>query len=327
MKRLLIALVACTPAPATTSRPVTWVADTSSFHPHGVTAASSPADHYRDIADKIVTAAHVDRGAYAKLEELTDHIGNRISGSPALDHAIAWAVKTLEADGFPAHTEKAMVPHWVRGPEDGAIVQPIARPMRLIGLGGTVSTPKAGITAPVVVVHDWAELEAKRDAVKGAIVLYDVAMPPYSEEKGAGYGETVQYRGGGASRAAKLGAVAALVRSVTAHSLRTPHTGAFHYDDGVPKIPAAAVSVEDSELLARLAAKGPVSVHLHLESEMLPDAPSANVIGELRGKDKPDEVVVISGHLDSWDVGQGAHTMAPVSSHRWKRSPSSSASA
>jgi len=306
MKRLLLALVACTPAPATSSRPVTWISDTSLFHPQPVTA-SSPADRYRDIADKIVAAAHSDRGAYAKLEELTDRIGNRISGSASLDRAIAWAVKTLEADGFPAHTEKAMVPHWVRGPEDAAIVQPIARPMHLIGLGGTVATPKAGITAPVVVVHDWAELEAKRDAVKGAIVLYDVAMPAYTDENGAGYGETVQYRGGGPTRAAKLGAVAALVRSVTAHSLRTPHTGALHYDDGAPKIPAAALTVEDSALVARLAAKGPVTIHLHLESETLPDAPSANVIGELRGKDKPDEVVVISGHLDSWDVGQGAH--------------------
>ncbi len=159
----------------------------------------------------------------------------------------------------------------------------------------------------MVVVHDWKELAAKKDAVKGAIVLYDVAMPRWTEEHGSGYGEIVSYRTQGAMEAAKRGAVAALVRSVTAHSLHTPHTGAMGYKDDVPKIPSAAVTVEDAELIARLAAKGPVSLHLHLESQVLPDAPSANVIGELRGSDKPDEIVVLGAHLDSWDVGQGAH--------------------
>jgi carboxypeptidase Q len=296
-----------------------WVADTTTTFapcqkncpaagvgvaaPHG----SAIADHYAAVAARIVDTARADRGAYAKLSELTDRIGHRLSGSPELDKAIAWAVQTMRDDGHDVRTEKVMVPHWVRGPEDGAIVAPTARPLHLIGLGGTVGTPKAGITAPVVVVRDWAELDAKRDAVKGAIVVYDVAMPAYTEEHGSGYGETVEYRGRGPSRAAKLGAVGVLMRSVTAHSLRTPHTGSLHYEDGIPKIPAAAITVEDSTLLARLAAKGPVTVHLHLESQQLPDAPSANVIGELRGACKPDEIVVISGHLDSWDVGQGAH--------------------
>jgi Zn-dependent M28 family amino/carboxypeptidase len=160
----------------------------------------------------------------------------------------------------------------------------------------------------VVVVKDWADLEAKAAQVKGAIVLYNVVMPPYTEEHGSGYGDVVQYRGGGASAAAKLGAVAALVRSVTAHSLRTPHTGAMRYQDGVPKIPAAAVSTEDAALMARLYEAGvEVKVRLELASQQLPDAESANVIGELRGRELPDEVVVIGGHLDSWDVGQGAH--------------------
>jgi Zn-dependent M28 family amino/carboxypeptidase len=177
----------------------------------------------------------------------------------------------------------------------------------LLALGGSVATPKPGLTAPVVVVHDWAELESKREQVKGAIVVYNVPMPAYSEEEGSGYGTTVQYRTRGASRAAKHGAVAALVRSVTAHSLSTPHTGAMNYEPDVPKIPSAAISVEDAELIERLANTGPVTIWLRLDAQTLPDVESANVIGELRGSTNPDEIVVIGAHIDSWDVGQGAH--------------------
>jgi hypothetical protein len=302
-----VVLAGCLPQPERTAPTPAWVDDTSTFDAGKDAAHPSIADRYRDVAAKIVAAARADRGAYHKLEELTDRVGHRFSGSPELDQAIAWALRAFAADGMPAHTEKVMIPRWVRGAEDGAIVTPVARPLHLIGLGGTVSTPKGGITAPVVVVHGWDELEAKRDAVKGAIVLYDVPMPPYSEEHGAGYGQVVGFRWNGAIRASKLGAVGVLMRSVTAHSLRLPHTGGMGYEDDTPKIPAAAVTVEDSELIARLAAAGPISVHLHLESQQLPDVESANVIGEWRGREQPDEVVVIGGHLDSWDVGQGAH--------------------
>ena len=302
---LLAALAACVPQPIDTKTPA-WVDDTSTYTSRSP-AKPSLADRYRDVAAKILSAARNDRGAYAKLSELTDHIGHRLAGSPELDRAIAWASAAMQADGLTVHIEKVMVPHWQRGAEDGALLAPVARPLHLIGLGGTVPTPKGGITAPVVVVHDWKELDAKRDTIHGAIVLYDVAMPAYSEEHGSGYGDVVGYRTQGPSRAAQYGAVATLMRSVTAHALATPHTGSLHYDDKQPKIPAAAVTVEDATLIDRLAAKGPVSVHLHLESQMLPDAESANVIGELRGRERPDEVVVIGGHIDSWDVGQGAH--------------------
>jgi Zn-dependent M28 family amino/carboxypeptidase len=308
MRRSLVSLVviaACTPEPVEPRTP-DWVSDTRSFGSAAPVSATI-ADRYREAAAKILGAARADRGAYVKLSELTDKIGHRLAGSPELDRAVAWAAQAMKDDGLDVHTEKVMVPHWQRGAEDGALTAPIARPLTLIGLGGTVATPKGGITAPVVVVHDWKELDAKKDKIPGAIVVYDVAMPGFSEEHGSGYGEIVPFRSSGAARAAKLGAVAALVRSVTAHSLRTPHTGAMSYEDGVPKIPAAAITVEDAELIDRLAAKGPVNVRLHLESQVLPDAESANVIGELRGRDKPDEVVVIGGHLDSWDVGQGAH--------------------
>ena len=315
MKRLLaIAVVAaCAPPPVAGPTPA-WVDDTSSFGSAAPPPAATPAaiEHsvaapYRDVAARIVAAARADRGAYDKLSELTDRIGHRLSGSPELDRAIAWAVQTMTAEGLEVHTEKVMVPHWVRGAEDAAIVKPIARPLAVLGVGDGVATPKGGITAPVVVVHDWDDLAAKADQVKGAIVLFDVPMPPWTEEHGSGYGDVIGYRLHGPSRAAKLGAAGMLIRALTNHSLRTPHTGTLLYDAGVPKIPAGELSVEDADLLARLAAKGPVTVHLHLEAQMLPDAPSANVIGELRGREAPDEVVVIGGHLDSWDVGQGAH--------------------
>ncbi len=317
-------IAACTPPPtASTSTPTTpsWIADTSTYTSPGSAAPAAsgdaPADAkpgsgldvsaYRAAADKIIAAARADRGAYEKLAYLTDHIGNRISGSRSLDRAIAWAKKTLEADGHDAHTEPVKVPHWVRGRESASITSPISRPMSIIGLGGTIATPRGGITAPVMVVHSFDELDARSAEAKGKIVLYDVPMPKWTEEHGSGYGDVVGYRTRGAQRAAPHGAVAVLMRSVTAHSLYTPHTGAMRYDPAIRKIPAAAVTVEDSELIARLAAAGPVTVHLALDSKQLPDAPSANVIGELRGREKPDEIVVIGAHIDSWDVGQGAN--------------------
>jgi carboxypeptidase Q len=315
MKCLVIAaaLTACaTPQPA--GHVAEWIADTSSFRGSPLPppapsppAAPSPIAAYAETADKIIAAARADKGAWAKLAYLTDMIGARLSGSPQLTRAIAWATSAMKADGHEVRTEKVMVPHWVRGVEEGAIIKPTTQPLRLLGLGGTVATPRGGITAEVVVVTSWDDLEAKKDSIKGKIVLFNVALPPYSDDKGSGYGEVAPYRGVGASRAAKHGAVGMLVRSVTARSLRTPHTGSLRYLPDMPRIPAAAVTVEDAMLISRLAAQGPVSVKLRLDNKTLPDAESANVIGELRGREKPDEIVVISGHLDSWDVGTGAH--------------------
>jgi carboxypeptidase Q len=307
---ILLALAACLPPPSGGGQVPAWISDTSSYGPATAPApppSASLADPYRDVAAKILAAARADRGAYEKLAELTDTIGARLAGSPELDRAIAWAAATMKADGHEVRTEKVMVPNWRRGAEDAQLITPVTRKLHVLGLGGSVATPKGGITAPVVVVKSFDELDARAAEVKGAIVLFDVAMRPYDKEKGSDYGTVVKYRGGGASRAAKHGAVAVLVRSATEHSLRTPHTGAMTYAPDVPKIPAASITLEDSLLLARLAAKGPVKVKLALDSKMLPDAPSANVIGELRGTEKPDEVVVIGAHIDSWDVGQGAH--------------------
>jgi Zn-dependent M28 family amino/carboxypeptidase len=197
--------------------------------------------------------------------------------------------------------QPVMVPHWVRGREHARVVAPVERELAMLGLGNSVGTGPDGIEAPVVVVGSFDELEALgREAVEGKIVLYAV---PWE-----GYGRTVQYRGGGASAAARLGAVAALVRSATGRSLYTPHTGAMNYADDAPRIPAAGVTVEDSEWMKAMAEAGhTLTVHLYMEAEMLPDVESANVMAEVTGSELPDEVVVMGGHYDSWDVGHGAH--------------------
>lgn len=261
----------------------------------------SLADQYRETATKLIDAALIDQGGMEKLSYLCDRIGNRLSGSPGLEKAIVWAAAQMKADGL-VHvaTPAVKVPHWVRGAESAVLLEPVSRPLTMLGLGGSVATPKKGITADVLPVSSFEELDKKgRDLVQGKIVLFNV---PYE-----GYGRTVAYRVSGASRAALLGAVAVLVRSVTPVSLQSPHTGALEYNPGAPKIPAAAVTIEDATLIQRLADSGnTVKVHLEMEAHTLPDADSANVIGEITGSEKPEEIVVIGGHIDSWDVGAGA---------------------
>jgi len=258
------------------------------------------ATSYRATAKRIIAAALSDSSAWNSLAELADDFGHRESGSPALDSATDWVLARLRADGFDnVHSEPALVPHWIRGAESAFLVKPRAVKLHMIGLGLSVGTPAGGTTAPVVVVHSWAELSKRAPEVSGKIVLFDV---PFTN-----YGETVQYRGAGAVQAAKLGAVAVLIRSVSSGSMQNPHTGWMGYDSTVKKIPAAALSVEDASMLARMAARGqPVVVSLNMSEQRLPDAPSRNVIAEIRGSSLPDEVVVLGGHIDSWDVGQGA---------------------
>lgn len=263
--------------------------------------AQSLVDTYRPAADKLIDAALADNDGYAKLSYLCDRIGNRLAGSEGLEKAIQWGAEQMKRDGLKnVVTPRVKVPHWVRGAESASIVEPVKRSLTMLGLGGSVGTPKGGITAQVLSVGSYAELEkAGRTAVEGKIVLFNV---PYD-----GYGRTVTYRHGGASRAAKFGAVAMLVRSVTPLSLQSPHTGAMEYEADAPKIPAAAVTIEDALLIDRLAqGGGKVTVHLAMEAKTLPDADSANVIGEIPGREKPEEIVVIGGHIDSWDVGAGA---------------------
>jgi carboxypeptidase Q len=265
-------------------------------------AQESLTERYRDTAGRILGAALTDTEGWDKLSHLTTRIGHRLSGSPQLEQAIDWAATTMRREGLENVIEQpALVPHWVRGSESLEVVAPAPRPLALLGLGGTVATPPGGVTAPVLVVESFADLERRgRAEAEGRVVVFAV---PWE-----GYGRTVQYRASGASRAAALGAVAALVRSATGSSLYTPHTGALRYGESTPRIPAAAITVEDAEWFRRMAAAGEtVTVRLVLQAETRPDAPSANVIAEIRGSELPDEVVVMGGHYDSWDVGQGAH--------------------
>ena len=256
-------------------------------------------DAYREPASRLIGAALADQAAFDKLAYLGDTFGPRLAGSRGLELAIEWAQAEMKREGLEnVRAEPAMVPKWVRGQESLVLLDPVERPVVMLGLGNSVGTPAGGITADAIVVSSYAELEQRAAEVKGKIVVYNV---PYTN-----YGETVQYRGGGASRAAKLGAVAALVRSVGPIGLRTPHTGAMNYDEGVAKIPAAGISAEDASILARLQARRQSTrMRLTMEAHFEPDAQSYNVIGEIRGRETPDEIVVVSGHYDSWDGGTG----------------------
>ena len=264
-------------------------------------AAGALAATYRDRAGAILGAALVDQEGWDKLVYLTTKIGHRLSGSPQLEAAISWAAGRMREEGLEVTVQPVKVPHWVRGEEHAEIVAPVRRRIAMLGLGSSVGTPPAGIEAPVLGVESFEQLEALgRAEVEGKIVAYCV---PWK-----GYGKTVEYRVFGASRAAKLGAVAVLVRSATGSSLSTPHTGNLRYDPEQPKIPAAAITVETAEWLKRMKALGEqVKVHLVMGAQTLPEADSANVIAEIPGSEKPEEVVVMGGHYDSWDVGQGAH--------------------
>ncbi len=272
------------------------------------TAPPAPAIEVTAAAARIATVSErAPAAAWERLAELADGIGNRITGSAALERALAWATARMRDDGLDdVRLEPVMVPHWVRGKEHATIVRPVARPMALLALGGSVGT-RGTVRAPVVAFDDLEALRATTATLDGKIVFVNHRMPPYDETRDdPGYVRGMQARLHAAAEAAKHGARAVLVRSVTAVSLRTPHTGALQYDAGVPQIPAAALSLEDAELLARLSRRGPVEVELALGARTLPDASSANAVGELRGRELADEIVLLGAHIDSWDVGQGA---------------------
>jgi carboxypeptidase Q len=256
---------------------------------------------YQADVDRIVAAAVKDSTAWRRMAELTDTFGPRLAGSDALEHALDWVLARMKEDGLQnVRGEPVMVPHWVRGAESAELVTPTRRKsLTILGLGGSVGTAPNGITAPILVVSSFDDLERRAADVKGKIVVFDAPFVTY--------GETVAYRALGASRAAKLGAVGMLLRSVASYSINSPHTGSLRYDTTVARIPAAAIAVEDAMLMHRLQDRGQaMTVTLKMGAHVLPDAPSKNVVGELVGREKPDEIVVVSGHMDSWDVGQGA---------------------
>ncbi len=240
--------------------------------------------------------------AWQRLARLCDDVGHRLSGSPGYEAAVVWALAELEKDGHKAWLEAVNVPVWVRGAESLSMLSPRPRSLALLGLGGSVGTP--GVEAEVVVVSALDQLGPQ---VSGKIVLLNVPMAD-GVPTAPRYGAAVQARSRGPSLAAAHGAVGVLVRSITTRSLYTPHTGALRYDPAHPKVPAAAITLEDADQIARLVARGvPVRMRLTMGAEQRPDAPSSNVLGEIRGSSAPDEIVLIGAHLDSWDVGQGAH--------------------
>jgi hypothetical protein len=260
-----------------------------------------------DAVERLISAGLASDGAYRKLAYLTDRIGPRLSGSANHDKAVRWTEEEMKRDGLDrVWTEKVMVPHWVRGVETGKILAPAEHPMIVMALGMSDPTPPEGITAEVVEVGSLEEVKALGDKAKGKIVLYNKKIYPNGgSERGYGAGASLRYSG--ASEAARVGAVGMLIRSLATADLRVPHTGAMAYKDDAPRIPAAAITPEDAELIHRfLVAGDKVKVTFTLGCKNLPDAPASNVLGEIRGSEKPDEVVVIGGHLDSWDVGTGA---------------------
>jgi len=290
----LLGALGCAAAPARPQQPAPAM-------PAAASAPDTPLQaQYRAVADRIIAAALPDSAAWVKLARITDTYGNRLAGSEALERALDDILRTMQQEGLEnAHAEPVMVPHWVRGEESAELVEPRRQALPMLGLGGSVGTPRGGITAEVLVVSTFDELTRRAAEARGKIVLFD--------EVWQGYGRTVQYRGGAAVAAARVGAVAALIRSVTPFPLRTPHTGAMYYDSAVARIPGAALTVEDAMMLHRMQDRGQhVVVHLEMAAQMLPDSPSRNVMGEIRGSEHPEEVVVIGGHTDSWDVGQGA---------------------
>jgi carboxypeptidase Q len=277
-----------------------------------INAQSIPPRSYDSSAVDLFKAALTSMQAYNALTELATKIGNRISGSPQADQAVKWAKKTMEEFGLEnVHLEPCMVPRWVRGSvEEGTILLPDGKkiPIRVTALGGTISTPKNGITAEVLEVRSFEELRSMGEKAKGKIVFFNRPFDKTKINTFEGYGGAVDQRSAGAVEAAKVGGVMALVRSMTPRVDDVPHTGGMGYRDSIPKIPSAAISTLGANTLsAHLAKEKNLKVYLKIGGETLPDVESASVVGEIRGTDIPNEVIVIGGHLDSWDKGQGAH--------------------
>ena len=256
---------------------------------------------YVETSLKIISKSLTDSTAYNRLGYMCDTFGPRLSGSKNLENAINWILKEMNNDGLEnVKGEKVAVPTWIRGKESATLLSPFMKELSMLGLGGSIATPRGGLKAEVIVVNDWDELESRSNEVPGKIVLFNA---PFTS-----YGETVAYRYSGASAAAKHGAVASLIRSIGPWSMNTPHTGVMAYKDDVKKIPHAALTMEDAMMLSRIHDRNDkIIVKLDMNARMVADRWSHNVLGEIKGSIYPEEVVVVGGHIDSWDVGQGAH--------------------
>src|SRR5262245_18189067 len=292
----------------------------SSTPPAAPAASAPPADAalppeieaYRPAVTALLQEGLARGQAYDKLAALCRTAPHRLSGSPGAAAAVEWARQRMLDDGLDnVRLLPCTVPHWERGTvAELRVLEPEAAAgerLSILELGGSVATPPEGLTADVLQVRSWDELDQLGEKVRGSFVFYNRPMDPTLFEYGAAYGGAVDQRGRGGVEAAKRGGVGAIVRTMTTRLDDVPHTGAMRWLSDGPNVPGVAVSTQGAERLAALLAQGPVKVHLQLDSHWLPDAPSADVIGEITGTEKPDEVVVLGGHLDCWDVGQGAN--------------------
>ncbi|XP_036193703.1 carboxypeptidase Q isoform X3 [Myotis myotis] len=266
---------------------------------------------YGDVAKAIIDLAVYGKAqnrSYERLALLVDTVGSRLSGSKGLEKAIQIMCQNLKEDGLEnVHLEPVKIPHWERGEESAVMLEPRMQKMAILGLGSSIGTPPEGITAEVLVVTSFDELRRRAQEARGKIVVYN---QPYTN-----YSNTVKYRVQGAVEAARVGALASLIRSVASFSIYSPHTGIQEYQDGVPQIPTACITVEDAEMMSRMVSRGSkIVIQLKMGAKNYPDADSFNTVAEIIGSKYPEQVehpgdlkvVLVSGHLDSWDVGQGA---------------------
>ena len=271
--------------------------------PAAAPAPVDPAVTAAALRDKALT----DSTAWDYVESLTTEVGPRLAGTIEAERGKDWGLARLKALGFEnVHAEPFTMTAWTRGAESAEVTAPYPQPLVIIGLGGGVPTPPGGIEAEIALFHSYADLlAAPPGSLAGKIAV--VTQPMVRTQDGSGYGAGTTVRRKGPAEAARRGAIAFLLRSASTSDSRLPHTGKTDYAEGVPKIPAAALGVPDAELLDRMVARGkPVRIRLILESHEIPNAPAWNVVGEIRGSEKPDEVVAIGGHMDSWDPAQGA---------------------
>ncbi|MBO9592491.1 MAG: M20/M25/M40 family metallo-hydrolase [Niabella sp.] len=262
----------------------------------------------RKIADEIL----VNSQAYENLRTLTKTIGGRLAGSPQMYRAEEWGYQLLQKSGSEnTFKQECMVPHWVRGGTDQAtatLANGTKKALDILALGNTEGTGTKGINAPVILINSFDELEAKKDQLKGKIVFYNYHFNPRFIRTFEAYGDAVKYRTRGTSLAAKYGALASMVRSMSHSADNNPHTGGTRYDSAYKKIPAVAIGLQDADWLAAELSKGKtVSLFLKTMGHFLPDAKGHNIIGELKGTEFPNEIITVGGHLDSWDICEGAH--------------------
>src|SRR5271168_492009 len=269
-------------------------------------SAAPPLESLAVTASSLGQKALDDPAAYGFVASLTTEIGQRLAGTEAHKRAVAWAEARLKGAGFDnVHSEPFTLPAWIRGAESAEIVSPVPQHLAITALGGSVATDANGIEAEIALFRTYAELlAAPPGSLTGKIAVVTQRM--VRTQDGSGYGAANPIRRNGPSEAAKRGAVAYLLRSLGTDSHRLPHTGALNYKDGAPRIPAAALAIPDAEQLERLAAQGPVRIRLLLTPAVRDNAPCWNVVGEIKGRERPDEIVLIGGHLDSWDLGTGA---------------------